>query len=104
MFEPTSRYHKTEVKTRTDEAGNQVRYVARRFLPDPSAVQVVNRVQVAEGTRLDLLAHQHLGEATQFWRIADANRAMWADDLVATPGRTLSIPGPDGMPMKVGEV
>ena len=38
-----------------------------------------------------------LGDATQFWRVCDANRAMWPDDLMVI-GESLRITLPEGIP------
>ena len=32
----------------------------------------------------------------RFWRICDANQAMWPDELTAEAGRMLLIPPPEG--------
>ena len=44
------------------------------------------------GDRLDLIAHERTGDATQFWHIADANTALDSRTLVETPGDTLDVP------------
>jgi len=31
-------------------------------------------------------------DAERFWRICDANVAMWPEDLVSEPGRVIGIP------------
>ena len=46
---------------------------------------------VAEGDRLDLLAHRYLGDARLWWVIADANDIFWPMDLET--GAVLRIPG-----------
>jgi hypothetical protein len=51
-----------------------------------------------QGERLDILAAQYLGDPELFWRIADANRAMRAEDLVANIGTVLRICLPQGIP------
>ena len=40
-------------------------------------------------------AAQALGDPEQFWRICDANEAMWPDDLLII-GKKLSIPSSEG--------
>ena len=47
---------------------------------------------MASEERLDHIAQRFYRDPERFWRIADANRAMWPDDLVAEPGRTIRIP------------
>ena len=47
---------------------------------------------VADGDRLDLLAHRYLGDPELFWRICDANRALRPEELTREAGRVLGIP------------
>jgi len=51
---------------------------------------------VSQGERLDYIAHRFYRDPERFWRICDANRVMWPDDLVAEPGRTILIPLSEG--------
>jgi len=53
---------------------------------------------LTEGDRLDNLTFDYLGDPEQFWRIADANRAMRPDELTETIGRQLRITLPEGIP------
>lgn len=47
--------------------------------------------QVVAGDRIDTIANQYYGDATSWWRIADANPSqLWWDDL--TLGTVLRIP------------
>ncbi|MEM9293216.1 MAG: hypothetical protein AAGD01_16155 [Acidobacteriota bacterium] len=78
----------------TIEGGRRIIYQRRRFLPQGSLQPTMQEVTVTEGTRLDLVAYQTLGDPEQYWRIADANNAMDPEDLVAYPGRRLKIPLP----------
>lgn len=103
MFAENSRYKPLPVKTLQTETGETVRFVSRRFLPDPASLSTMDSVRVTEATRLDHLAHRQLGDATFFWRIADANRAMHPDDLLSPIDRQLTIPGPAGMPATTSE-
>lgn len=91
MFESTSRYYVLENATRTAADGRVVVYKRRRFLPQPAEMPVLAEVVVAPGDRLDVLSARILGDAEQFWRIADANGAMNPAELVATPGKTLRV-------------
>lgn len=50
-----------------------------------------NPLVVKEFHRLDNLAQQYYNDPTQFWRIADANTELQANDLVSEPGRTILI-------------
>jgi hypothetical protein len=89
MLSRGSRYESVPVLTHTDPQGRERPYVALRPIP-PTTGQA--RAVVAPGNRLDLLAHQHLGDPEQFWRLCDANRAFRPSELTAEPGRSLSIP------------
>ena len=88
MFVQGSRYETVpeDVLTTPDGA---VRYKLTRFVPPTSATLVH---VVAQDERLDQLAFLAYREPERFWRIADANLAMWPPDLVARVGRALLIP------------
>ncbi|MGW2253955.1 hypothetical protein ACWCXH_27735 [Kitasatospora sp. NPDC001660] len=98
MLEPTSRYHGLPTATWTSPDGRPVTYVRRRFLPQPDDLAFVAEQVVAPGDRLDRVAARQYGDPEQAWRIADANRAMWPEDLTAVPGRRLRIALPYGLP------
>ncbi len=89
MFFKGSRYAKVDTHTFTDETARQVRYKKVRFIPETTARR---RHIVAQGQRLDHIAHQYYRDPERFWRIGDANEALWPDDLTATPGSTILIP------------
>jgi len=93
MFDFTSRYAKLETLSYTAPDGRTVAYVRRRFLPPGETLPVLAEVTVSAGERLDLLTHRTLGDALQFWRIADANNAMNPFDL-ESDGRTVRVPVP----------
>jgi hypothetical protein len=96
-FPPNSRYA-TVPTTTYDTGGRTIRYLTRRFLPQPEELALLHTHTVAEGERLDNVTARYLGDPEQFWRIADANRAMRPDDLLAVVGRELRITLPAGMP------
>lgn len=78
MFFKGSRYEK--VPTAVIEInGRAVRYSTTRFIPDTDA-RVGHRVFSHE--RLDHIAWQHYRDSERFWRICDANRSLWPDDLL----------------------
>ena len=54
--------------------------------------QIRNLGVAAAADRLDLIAHAQYGDATQFWRVADANSALDSRTLVATPGGSVDVP------------
>lgn len=98
LFPPTSRYHGLSALTYTRDDGKQVAYLERRFLPDPADFADLREHRVVEGDRLDNLAYQYLGDAEQYWQIADANAAMQPEELTAEVGRRLRITLPLGIP------
>ena len=73
MFARGSRYEGVPVLMHADAQGRERPYVGLRLIP-PTPGQA--RALVAPGDRLDLLAHRHLGDPEQFWRLCDANRAL----------------------------
>jgi hypothetical protein len=93
MFDPDSRYADLEEAVLVTPDGREVSYKRRRFLPQGAKLQLLIELTVHDGERLDLLTARTLGEATQWWRVADANNAMNPPDL-AEPGRTLRVPVP----------
>ena len=92
MFFKGSRYATLPDLTMLDSNGREVRYKAIRFIPDAPAF--VGHL-VSQNERLDHIAAQHYRDAERFWRICDANRALWPDDL-QEPGRVIAIPPSDG--------
>jgi hypothetical protein len=51
---------------------------------------------VSQGERLEHIAYRYFRDSERFWRICDANRALWPDDLVAEAGQTILIPPYEG--------
>lgn len=98
LFAPNSRYLGIATSTLTTSDGRTVAYVQRRFLPQPEQLAQLQQHTVHQGDRLDVIAAQYLGDPELFWRIADANRAMRAEDLTAVIGRVLRICLPQGVP------
>jgi hypothetical protein len=94
MFEPTSRYFAVETARRTAPDGRVIAYKRRRFLPRAEALPLLVEVTVTQDDRLDLITARTLGDPEQFWRVCDANNAMYPPDLVTEPGRTLRVPVP----------
>jgi hypothetical protein len=88
MFLPNSRYAKVPTVTTAGSNGDVVSAVKLRRLTPVSGEP---RTVVA-GDRLDLLAHERSGDATQFWHIADANAALDSRTLVEITGDTLDVP------------
>lgn len=89
MFAKGSRYEQVPTAIHRDAAGRETSYVLLRILPEWSGGQ---RYAVRADDRLDLLAFRCYDDPEQFWRICDANQALWPDDLMAEVGRMLRIP------------
>ena len=96
-FPPTSRYYGIDTLTIT-QAGRQITYLKRRFLPSPDLFSVLQLHTVTDGERLDNIAANFMDDPTVFWRIADPNAAMNPFALTAKPGRILKITLPLGVP------
>jgi hypothetical protein len=92
MFFKGSRYEKVPEASLVDASGRRIRYKTVRFIPDTQAV-VGHRVQADE--RLDHLAWQHFHDSERYWRICDANRALWPDELMEEAA-ILRIPPSEG--------
>jgi hypothetical protein len=94
MFEATSRYYTVETVSRTQVDGRIVAYKRRRFLPRGETLPLLAELSVGQGERLDVLTARALGDPEQYWRVCDANNAMYPPDLVAEPGQRLRVPVP----------
>ncbi|MFD0119446.1 hypothetical protein ACFVZL_36250 [Streptomyces sp. NPDC058320] len=79
MFFKGSRYEHVPDHTFTDASGRPIRYKTARFIPDTPAY-IGHRV--VDGERLDHLAWQHYRDPERFWRICDANSALWPPALL----------------------
>ncbi len=93
MFDPDSRYADLETSALVTGDGREVSYKRRRLLPQGAKLPLLVEVTVREGERLDLITARTLGDATQWWRVADANNAMATSEL-AVPGKALRVPLP----------
>jgi nucleoid-associated protein YgaU len=89
MFFKGSRYRSVETARTEDDDGRAVQYKRIRFIPDRE-IQSVHTVR--EGERLDQISFEQYQVPEEFWRICDANDALWPPELVRDPGRELSIP------------
>jgi hypothetical protein len=97
-FPMTSRYYLTETVTTEAADGRQIVHLRRRFLPAVEGFSLVSEHTVTQGERLDQVTATYLGDPEQFWRVADANRAMRPEELTETIGRILRITLPEGVP------
>jgi hypothetical protein len=94
MFDPTSRYASLVQATYTFPDGRSVAYVRRRFLPRGEDLPLLVEVTVTQSDRLDIITARTLGDPEQFWRVCDANNAMYPPDLTDEPGEVIRIPVP----------
>ncbi|PWT87674.1 MAG: hypothetical protein C5B56_10020 [Proteobacteria bacterium] len=98
MFPITSRYYNIPTGKYEAPDGRTIVYLTRRIVPPPERFNTLLLHTVVDGQRLDQIASQFLGDPEQFWRIADANNAMQPEDLTGTPGSTIRITLPEGIP------
>lgn len=100
MPQPTSRYASTAIATSEigDGAGGRrtVRYLRRRFPPQPAALPTLAEHVVTRGDRIDLIANTYLGDPEQYWRVCDANAVLRPAALTGPDriGDTLRVPIP----------
>ena len=88
MFFKGSRYAKVPTQTLTNAEGRVIAYKATRFIPPAPALQ---GHFVTSDERLDHIAWQHYRDPERYWRICDANTALWPDDLLEA-GTVLAVP------------
>jgi hypothetical protein len=98
LFPQTSRYYGAAVRKLDLPNGKQVAYIDRRFVPQRDRFATLHEHAVADSDRPDTVAARYLGDAEQFWRLADANYDLNPFDLTATPNRRLRITLPEGVP------
>jgi nucleoid-associated protein YgaU len=99
-FPTASRYYGTSTICTEGADGQTIRYLTRRFVPQPGApnYNTVATHTVRQGDRLDLIAARYLGDPLMYWLICDANGAIRPNDLVQTPGQVIDITMPQGVP------
>ncbi|WMS87810.1 hypothetical protein [Pleionea litopenaei] len=78
MFDKKSRYRNSEIYKVTDSRGRLVDVVCAVDKPIQSFLGYHRRKQ---GQRLDHLAFRYMKDATGFWRLAEFNQAMMAEQL-----------------------
>ncbi len=98
LFSPTSRYYGIDTAVYQPTGSQPIKYVLRRFLPQPELLAQIREHTVQDPDRLDNLAALYLADPEAFWRIADANRAMRPEALTERPGARLRITLPPGIP------
>jgi hypothetical protein len=88
VFFKGSRYEKLPTATYVDSSGRSIIYVTTRYIA-PTPAFIGHRV--TGGERLDLIAYQYFRDSERFWRICDANLAMWPDEIMVM-GAVIGIP------------
>jgi nucleoid-associated protein YgaU len=96
-FSPTSRYSGVEHAEWVGADGRVHPYVRRRFVPDPARLASAGTHVVAEGERLDHIAHATYGDAERWWQVCDANAALRPDELLEPIGRKLRLTYAEGI-------
>ncbi|WP_369387696.1 hypothetical protein AB5J72_08825 [Streptomyces sp. CG1] len=94
----SSRYYGLGTARFREADGQEVTYLRRRLLPDPEGMADLTTHTVSTGDRPDLLAARYLGNAEQWWQIADANSVLDPRELTGEPGRQIRITLPSGVP------
>ena len=89
MFSKKSRYAGVKDAELVDGKGRTITYKRIRFIPTPTPMR--GHI-ITEGERLDHISHFYYKDARRFWRICDANAAMFPDDLADDIGRKIKIP------------
>ena len=92
MLSRTSRYVNAP-QGALDVGDRKVPYIKMRPVPEPAASQIVH--VVGAGERPDHLAYRYYRDPERFWRLCDANRIMWPNDLVREAGRAIFVPPPE---------
>lgn len=92
MFFKGSRYENVVTESYIDSRGVVLRYKRVRFIP-PTPARAATVVNQSE--RLDHIAQRVYQDPELFWRICDANDALWPADL-EEPGRLLKVPAAEG--------
>jgi hypothetical protein len=87
VFLDVSRYAQVD-ELEAQIGGRTVSALALRRLPVTTGEPHV----VTGFDRLDLLAHGRLGDATRWWRVADANTALDGRALTAEMGSVIQVP------------
>lgn len=88
MFLESSRYYKQKVVDAVVKEGRTVKAITLRRLPFVSGKPTV----VKADDRLDIMAQRQYNDPAMFWRIADANTELQANELVKETGRVIEVP------------
>ena len=96
-FPPESRYHGMSTRSFTAPDGRQIPYLARRFLPQPESFATQGYRTTTQDERLDQISAETSGDPLGFWRLCDANGAIWAEELEVA-GTEIRLTLPQGVP------
>ena len=88
MFSDRSRYRNQSCVAVTLPDGRTVKAVTLR----KPATATGTGTAVKSNDRLDIMAQRGYDDPTRFWRIADANTELKANDLVDEVGRSITVP------------
>ncbi len=97
-FQPTSRYYLVDTDVYVTPDGENIRYLLRRFVPQPERFTLIQDHTVTQGERLDNITASYLGDPEQFWQLCDSNRALRPEELTEKVGRQIHITLPEGIP------
>ena len=86
----TSRYYLTPVYNAPDAEGVSHATIAIRPPRPPASTTTLYTHLVSGVETIEYLAWRYYGDATLWWKIAEANGLIFATDI--KPGMTLSIP------------
>jgi hypothetical protein len=104
QYAPNSRYFAQPTTTLTTPDGTVISYLTRRFVPQPERFALLKQHTVAQGDRPDSIAARYFNDPVQWWRLADANRVVQPETLTNTPGRTVRVTLPEGVPLGSGKI
>ena len=96
-YPPSSRYAAVPLVTAELPGQGQVVYLGRRLVPPASRFAQIGQRTVEEHQRLDQVAAALMGDPELWWRLCDANDALFPGDL-EEPGRVLRVTLPEGIP------
>jgi hypothetical protein len=102
-FALNSRYAATLTSRLTLADGTEIVYLRRRFVPQAASFDLLVEHTVVGGERVDIIASQYLNDPELYWRLCDANNALWPGELTETAGRKLRITLPEGIPGPLAE-
>ena len=101
-FSVNSRYAATPAARLTLADGSEIVFLRRRFVPQAAGFDLLVEHTVASGERVDLIAAEYWNDPELYWRLCDANNALWPGELTEAAGRRLRITLPEGIPGPLG--